>query len=440
MKRRLSHEFDQEDKSHPDPFSAPHTKLSRVLEADASNVVKVFDSSRPLVQIAPMLHVSHRHFRMFMRQFTTKAQLWTEMVVDTTIKHTNDLDRHLGFSPKERPLVCQIGGSNPETLAAGAEIIQSYGYEEINLNVGCPSSRVVDCGEFGAVLMKKPEHVRSICETMKAKISVPLTVKTRIAVDDLDSLEWCSDYIKTLSESGVRHFIMHARPAWLSKKLTPAQNRSIPPLNYDRVFQLVEKHPDLDFSINGGIETLDEVERLLRVPHPVYTEKSALVGCMIGRATTDKPAFLYDVDRRIYGEKSNPASAYSRYTVIQGYIDYLSDLCKDAEDKSGLPKATKHVFPVLNPCVGLFHSTKGSKLFRQALDTQVRKNATTLGADEILQKVLQLLEEAYPTILHAPFEPEPQPEVSEKQLEDPDNSCQLKGTPSASSETTQTPD
>eukprot|EP01054_Gregarina_sp_Poly1_P005185 Gregarina_sp_Poly_1__5184@NODE_274_length_10212_cov_70_754460_g239_i0_p3_GENE_NODE_274_length_10212_cov_70_754460_g239_i0NODE_274_length_10212_cov_70_754460_g239_i0_p3_ORF_typecomplete_len432_score38_02Dus/PF01207_17/3_6e55DHO_dh/PF01180_21/0_00019_NODE_274_length_10212_cov_70_754460_g239_i069238218 len=401
MKRKLDEgSFILQDRLHPDPLSGPNTKFQKC----SQEVIKVFDISQPLVQIAPMLHVTTRHFRMFMRQLSTRCQLWTEMVVGATIKHTQDLQRHLGHSDKENPLVCQIGGSDADILADGAEIVEKFGYHELNLNVGCPSSRVVDCGEFGAVLMKNPAHVRDLCLAIRNRVQIPLTVKTRIAVDELDSLDWCRDYISTVSSSGVNHFVMHARPAWLNKKLSPAQNRSIPPLNFDRVFDLIKEFPDLSFSINGGIQSLDEVESLLRIPHPCHPQRSALVGCMIGRAASDKPAFLADVDRRIYGDASNPQSAFSRYTVLQGYMDYLSEAEKSENDE-GCSKNKRHIFPLLNPCVGLFHSTKGSKLFRKTLDSEARRKGSSSSACEVLSAVVRVLEEAVPDVLHAPLEP-----------------------------------
>eukprot|EP01056_Protomagalhaensia_sp_Gyna25_P005440 Protomagalhaensia_sp_Gyna_25__5439@NODE_710_length_2798_cov_491_571584_g552_i0_p1_GENE_NODE_710_length_2798_cov_491_571584_g552_i0NODE_710_length_2798_cov_491_571584_g552_i0_p1_ORF_typecomplete_len422_score64_47Dus/PF01207_17/6e59DHO_dh/PF01180_21/0_011_NODE_710_length_2798_cov_491_571584_g552_i01081268 len=343
---------------------------------------------------------------MFMRQLSSKCQLWTEMVVDSTVKFSEDLDRHLGFSPGEDPLVCQLGGNSAESLASASKVVETYGYKEVNLNVGCPSPRVAECGEFGAVLMRNPSRVRDLCSAMRAAISIPLTVKTRIAVDELCSFQWCHDYIQTVAESGVQHFIMHARPAWLKKKLLPSQNRSIPPLDFDRVFELANSFPSLEFSINGGIQSLDEVENLLKIPHQAYPQRSAVAGCMIGRAASDKPAILYDVDRRIYGEKSNPSTAYSRFTVLEGYMDYLN-----AKNTESTQRGQGHVFPRLNPCIGLFHSTRGSKLFRQSLDSQVRKHANDLSAGEVLQNVIQIMEASCSGILHAPFDPEPAPDV-----------------------------
>lgn len=179
--------------------------------------------------------VSNHTDRIWMRQLTLRAELWTEMVVDDTILNSKSLHSHLAYSREEHPIVCQLGGSNPEKMARAAKVVEDWGYDAINVNVGCPSKRVANCGMFGAQLLRDPENVREILKAMKGAVkNSPISVKTRIGLDDNDSFDWIAERIVTIAESGVDRFIMHARSAWLTKIISPHQNRTLPPLNYDR--------------------------------------------------------------------------------------------------------------------------------------------------------------------------------------------------------------
>ncbi|CAE7359335.1 dusA, partial [Symbiodinium necroappetens] len=202
-----------------------------------------------------MMEVTYKDFRYFMRLLSRRAQLWTEMVVDDTILHnteTEKCDRFLRYNEAEHPIVCQLGGSDPSKLAQAAEIVQRYGYDEVNLNCGCPSSRVAGKGEFGCSLMKKKDVVREAIRAMSRAVQIPVTVKCRLGADEFDSPEFTRDFVRTVAQGGCKHFIIHARKAWLSG-LSPAQNRTIPPLHYPRILDLCHQFPDLKFSINGGI-------------------------------------------------------------------------------------------------------------------------------------------------------------------------------------------
>ncbi|CAE7756253.1 dusA, partial [Symbiodinium pilosum] len=216
-----------------------------------------------------MMEVTYRDFRYFMRLLSRKAQLWTEMVVDDTILHnteTEKCDRFLRYNEAEHPIVCQLGGSDPSKLAQAAEIVQRYGYDEVNLNCGCPSSRVAGKGEFGCSLMKKKELVRDAIHAMSRAVQIPVTVKCRLGADDFDSPEFTRDFVRTVAQGGCKHFIIHARKAWLNG-LSPAQNRTIPPLHYPRILDLCSQFPDLKFSINGGIADIGHARALLGFPH-----------------------------------------------------------------------------------------------------------------------------------------------------------------------------
>merc|ERR1712176_538060 len=235
-----------------------------------------------------------------------RAQLWTEMWVDNTLRHAERVDGFLDFGENEHPIVCQLGGSNPEHLAEAARIVESWGYDEVNLNCGCPSDRVCGKGEFGASLMKQPALVRDCVRRIAEVVNKPVTVKCRLGVDDLDSPEFTANFVRIVAESGVQHFIIHARKCLLNG-LTPDQNRRIPPLMYDRVYRLCREFPELSFTLNGGVTTLEQVQQIL------HTAPPNLVGVMLGRAAAADPCMLSDVDRYIYGEPSNPKTALSRH-------------------------------------------------------------------------------------------------------------------------------
>jgi tRNA-dihydrouridine synthase A len=241
------------------------------------------------VSIAPMMDCTDRHFRYFLRLISKKVVLYTEMVVAQAILH-GPKDQLLKFRPEEHPLVLQLGGSNPKELAEAAKIAEQYGYDEINLNVGCPSDRV-QSGRFGACLMKEPGLVAECIQGMKKAVRIPVTVKTRIGVDDLDDYDFLYGFIKTISEVGCEHFIIHARKAWLNG-LSPKENRTIPPLDYDRVYQIKQAFPHLFITINGGVKTVSDIQQHL----------TQVDGVMIGREAYSNPYCLASVDQTIFGE------------------------------------------------------------------------------------------------------------------------------------------
>jgi len=345
-------------------------------------------SERPLLQMAPMLDVSYEDYRQFMRILTRRAQLWTEMVVDNTLIYSQKEGRSLGgyldFSESEHPIVCQLGGSDPVALAEASQIVERWGYDEINLNVGCPSDRVCCKGEFGASLMKRPEHVRDCIHAMSRRVQIPVTVKTRLGVDDLDSPGFTTSFVRTVAQGGCTHFIMHARKAWLSG-LSPAQNRTVPPLQYDRVASLCHEFPNLSFSLNGGINTLEEVSGLLKVA------PRNLLGIMMGRATCDNPCMLWDVDRHIYGETANPLKTPSRRAIVEAYCDYL-EVAHPPDEAIAARAGTTHL--AFKPILGLFAGCQGNRLFRRTLDTKMRdKSARSAGPAAILRSALDAIEE-----------------------------------------------
>ncbi|NNC98316.1 MAG: tRNA dihydrouridine(20/20a) synthase DusA, partial [Gammaproteobacteria bacterium] len=241
------------------------------------------------LSIAPMMDWTDRHCRYFLRQITQQSLLYTEMITAQALKH-GDVERHLYFREEEQPCALQVGGSDPGLLANAAKLGEEYGYKEINFNIGCPSERV-QSGSFGACLMAEPQLVAECVAAMEAVVSVPVTVKTRIGIDDQDSYEFLHKFVDTISnQSKCNVFIIHARKAWLSG-LSPKQNREIPPLDYERVYRLKKDFQNLHISINGGITSLDQVEEHLK----------HVDGVMVGREAYKNPYFLAEADQRIFG-------------------------------------------------------------------------------------------------------------------------------------------
>jgi len=296
------------------------------------------------------------------------------MIHENTILHfKNGYEDLLQFYPIEHPVVCQLGGNNLERLGKCVEICQNMGYDEINLNVGCPSPKVQE-GSFGACLMKRPEIVSEITKTMCSHSKIPITVKCRLGVDDLDSYEFTSKFIQEVSKiGGVKHFILHARKAFL-KGLNPAENRNVPPLRYDWVLQLKKDFPHLEFTINGGFKEIDKIQEILK-------ETNQLKGCMIGRLSYDNPWILSDFDRVFYN-KPNPRLSRREILEIWGqYGDFVME-------KNKLIKPPTLVKPVIN----LFAGEKSNAKYRQFLgDPQNFKNNAKFS-DTILS-CLEMYEE-----------------------------------------------
>lgn len=261
----------------------------------------------PVFAVAPMLDWTDRHCRLFHRQLTSRALLYTEMVTTAAIRF-GDRERLLGFYSEEHPVALQLGGSDPAELAFAAKVGEDWGYDEINLNVGCPSDRV-QSGRFGACLMLEPALVADCVAAMRAAVRVPVTVKCRIGVDEQDPEEALDRLADAVIAAGVSALWVHARKAWL-KGLSPRENRDIPPLDYDRVRRLKARHPDVFIGINGGIADLDAALDLMQ----------SLDGVMLGRAAYQEPALLGAVDRRVYGAAGEDADPFAVVEAMRPHI------------------------------------------------------------------------------------------------------------------------
>ncbi|MSO73512.1 MAG: tRNA dihydrouridine(20/20a) synthase DusA [Rhodospirillaceae bacterium] len=304
-----------------------------------------------------MMDCTDRHCRYLLRLVTRRTRLYSEMVTSAAIVRSPDPGRFLEFGPAEKPLAMQLGGSEPVQLAEAARRAESWGYDEINLNVGCPSERVTS-GRFGACLMAEPALVAECVGAMRAAVRVPVTVKTRIGIDDLDSDEHLDEFISTVAAAGCNTFIIHARKAWLHG-LSPKENREIPPLRYDRVYKLKRSFPHLEVVLNGGLKSLDAASAALTA-----ADGTALDGVMLGRAPYDAPYMLAEVDRLFFGDT---AAAPGRAAIATDYIAYARDVIA-----GGL-----RPHHVLRHMVGLFHGCAGARGWRQAV-ARVGQSGTDL--------------------------------------------------------------
>lgn len=330
----------------PDLGIDPNVDLEELLDQDWSQRVPVDKLHR--FSIAPMMDITNVHFRFFMRLLTRYSTLWTEMIHSNTLHFTKDHEYFLRFHPIEHPVVLQLGGNDPETLAKASELSELRGYDEVNINCGCPSEKV-QSGCFGAVLMREPQKVAQCVKAMAEKVKIPVHVKCRIGVDDEDSYEFVKNFVEIVyKEGGCKHFIIHSRKCLLNG-LNPHQNRTIPPLKYEVVKQLKKDFPDVQFSINGGIKTYDDIEGFLDPEH-------GLTGVMVGRLAYENPWILSDIDRRIYG-LPNPGLSRKELLKIWGrYCD--KEITKN--EKIAWPTLTK-------PIINLFHNEKSSAIYRRAL-------------------------------------------------------------------------
>lgn len=308
-----------------------------------------------------MMDWTDRHCRALHRRLSRCALLYTEMVTADAVIH-GDRERLLGYSPEEHPVALQLGGSDPDKLKEAAKVGEEFGYDEINLNCGCPSDRV-QSGAFGAVLMKSPVRVAECVAAMQDAVSVPVTVKCRIGVDEDDPYEVLPKFIDTVSNAGCELFIIHARKAWL-QGLSPKENRDIPPLDYALVKEIKRTHPELTISLNGGVETLDEAEKHLAV----------LDGVMLGRAVYHSPELLFDVDQRIFGEK--PVFD----TLFDALADYREYILRQLESGVPLHGITRHM-------LGLFAGKPGARKWRRYLSENA-PGATGEDAIEIFDAAL----------------------------------------------------
>jgi tRNA-dihydrouridine synthase A len=305
-----------------------------------------------LFSVAPMLDWTDRHCRYFYRLMSKQALLYTEMVTTGALIY-GDQQRFLQFNHEEHPLALQLGGSKPADLALCAKMAQDYGYDEVNLNVGCPSDRVQN-GLFGACLMAEPLLVAECIVAMQQVTSIPITVKSRIGIDDKDSYEELTHFIKTVASSGCKTFIIHARKAWL-QGLSPKQNREIPPLRYDVVYQLKKDFPKLEIILNGGITNLEIAQDYL----------NQVDGVMLGREVYQRPFILSKVDHAIFGGSKQ---LKTRQQIVEELIPYVQQQLKQGVRLNSI---SRHI-------LGLFHSQKGAKAWRRYLS----ENATKIGANE----------------------------------------------------------
>lgn len=300
------------------------------------------------LSIAPMMDWTDRHDRYFLRLITRRTRLYTEMVTTGAVIH-GDRDHLLGFDVSEHPVALQLGGSDPGDLARAAAIGADRGYDEINLNVGCPSDRV-QSGRFGACLMAEPDLVADCVATMRAAITIPVTVKHRIGIDRQDSYDELVQFVGTVAAAGCGVFIVHARKAWL-QGLSPKQNREVPPLDYAVVHRLKADFPELAFVINGGIQNLDAAgNQLQRVD-----------GVMLGRAAYQNPYLLAQVDRRFFGD-SHPVP--SRHQVVAELLPYIE---RHLQSGGKLKHVTRHI-------LGLFQGCPGARAWRRQLSEQAYRD------------------------------------------------------------------
>jgi tRNA-dihydrouridine synthase A len=308
-----------------------------------------------------MMGYTNTHQRNFMRLISKSALLYTEMVVSSTILHTNQLDAHLGANfEEEQPVILQLGGADPNQLAEAARVAQRYGYQRFNLNVGCPSDRVSGSGCFGASLMRTPELVADICRSIAERTSIMPSVKCRIGVDDNDSYSHLASFVDTVSrQGGVTQFIVHARKAVLDPSWSPLKNRTIPPLKYEYVHQLRAEFPDLYLGINGGIRSLEEISSQL--------DQGGVEEVMVGRGVIDNPFVYRHIDQLV----SAPTSTVpvTRREVLLGYAAYLRrlELASFSTTPTISPTHVSRRSFLLAPVLNLFTGCHNGRLFRRLL-------------------------------------------------------------------------
>jgi tRNA-dihydrouridine synthase A len=317
------------------------------------------------LSVAPMMAYTDRHFRYLLRLLSPRSLLYTEMVTAQALEH-GDVERLLGFSREEHPVALQIGGSDPELLVRAARLGEQYGYDEINLNVGCPSERV-QSGSFGACLMAEPRLVAECMTAMRGAVKIPVTVKCRIGIDDRDDYGFFEEFVLTVRDAGVDVFIVHARKAHL-KGLSPKENREIPPLRYDVPARLKAEHPELKVVLNGGIKTAAQVREWL--PH--------FDGVMLGRQACQEPYLIAELDAELLGPGVVPPA---REDVVERYADYVEQMLGRGHR---LPLMLRHVH-------GLYAGKANARSWRRYLTE--RGNLPGAGA-EVLRDSLQMFRQA----------------------------------------------
>jgi len=311
------------------------------------------------VSVAPMMDWTDRHCRYFMRLLSPSAMLYTEMVTAAAIHH-GDHEALLAYDVSEHPLALQLGGSDPGLMAEAARRGAEFGYDEININVGCPSDRV-QSGQFGACLMASPDSVADCVQAMQADVEVPVTVKTRIGIDDEDSYEFLSHFVEIVRAAGCHKFVVHARVAILDG-LSPKENRSVPPLQYDRVYQLKHDNPALNIVLNGGVTGIDQVDEVL----------AKLDGVMIGRQAYHDPYFLARLEHHFNPDEPLP----HRRTIVEQMLPYID---KELSQGERIGRITRHM-------LGLFTGESGARHWRR----HISENSFKDGAGtEVLTEALE---------------------------------------------------
>jgi len=313
------------------------------------------------IAVAPMMDWTDKHCRYFLRLLSPNALLYTEMVTAAAIVH-GDAARFLRYNREEHPIALQLGGSNPDWMAAATAIASGYEYDEININVGCPSDRV-QSGQFGACLMEKPELVSECFVAMQKETDIPVTIKSRIGINDQDSYEFLRAFIEPLAAAGCRRFVVHARIAIL-EGLSPKENRTIPPLDYDRVYQLKDDHPELEIVINGGLASVEQVDAVLE----------HVDGAMIGRQAYHQPYFLAELEHHFNPEWAMP----TRREVVEEMASYV-----DRQLAGGTPlnSITRHM-------LGLFAGQPGARSWRRYLSEHVHREG---AGSEVLINALNAM-------------------------------------------------
>jgi len=313
------------------------------------------------VSVAPMMDCTDRHDRFFLRLISKNVMLYSEMIATKSALH-GDRKKILSYSPEEKPLALQVGGSDKKELAEVAKIAEDMGYDEININLGCPSKKVQK-NMFGACLMKEPDLVSECINAMVNSCNIPVTAKTRIGFDDTEDFIYLNKFILKMKDAGCKTFIIHARKAIL-KGLTPKQNLNIPKLNYEMVYKIKKENPDLEIIINGGISKIEEIKSHLKICN----------GVMIGRAIYQNPYFLTDIEKEIFNVKNNP----TREEIAEQLLKYL-----EKEVKLG----TK-VNHIMRHAVGLYHGQPGSKNWKRYLsDNMMARDSDFQKAKHIMTVV-----------------------------------------------------
>ncbi len=313
------------------------------------------------VSVAPMMDCTDKHERYFLRLISKNVLLYTEMIVSEAIDR-GDKQKLLSFNLEEKPVALQLGGSSPKLLSNAAKIGEEFGYDEINLNLGCPSKKV-QRNKFGACLIKEPILVADCLTEMKSKTKLPVTVKTRIGYDEVEDYEHLYNFINLLKKTGVKTFIIHARKAMLGK-FTPKQNLNIPPLKYEMVYKLKKDFKDLEIIINGGISSIDQIKNHL----------NCVNGVMLGRAVYHSPYLLAEIEKEIFMNNEIP----SRENVIESLIPYV---------KSEIKKGTR-INQVMRHTLGLFHGQTGSSYWKRYLsENMCVRDADVKKIDHIMDKI-----------------------------------------------------